>query len=309
MLNDVLKSRIFGQDDAIDTIVTTLINRDNTKPIVFHFAGDNGTGKTITAKTIAEAMFAVKNMLTDSYRGLLYLRGNHYCTEGEHDGHIEFREQIMTSIVTQLSKCKESLIIFDEAELPSRKTMQIFEEIFDDQSTLEYKDIKVSKAYATFILISDFGTDNDDQKLSPDEKIHKDTTDTWTYSKQVNTIDNIIPFNALEIVDDVPTSVREQVRFLLQNLVRHPPTIIKNKFNVKIQSIGIDDQNLDALALYVYSTLKDSMIYNNRNYRGIEQVFNKKVTPKLTSQIKYSNKKVDLRLKIEEDMIYFEIKD
>lgn len=52
---------------------------------------DNGVGKSLTAKTIAEALFQYGNPSTGDFRGILYLRGEQY--------------QVLYSILSPLIHC------------------------------------------------------------------------------------------------------------------------------------------------------------------------------------------------------------
>jgi hypothetical protein len=98
-MEKLLKERIFGQDEAVQTILTAFKAHDKKKPLTFHFAGgmlcgekkrkwlfihqlDNGVGKSFTAKTIAEALFQYGNPNSGDFEGFLYLRGEQYqvCT-------------------------------------------------------------------------------------------------------------------------------------------------------------------------------------------------------------------------------------
>jgi DNA polymerase III delta prime subunit len=327
-LRDVLSSRIFGQDHVIDKLVNTLQSRDGNKPSVFHFAGDNGVGKTLTTKTIAEALFSVKDFSTGTYKGMLYLRGNHYC-----DKYKDNKQVILDEILDQLYICPDSLIIFDEAELPSIETMQVFEELFDENESILYKGKEIIKSRAIFILISDFGIEGVTEGMSIEEiesLIHKDTINTWKHSKQVNTVNNIIPFlpmekplvikeNEIKGVDydreeyvvltinnikdyinvsniNVPESVKKQILYLVLIQSIDPPIYIKNNLKLNIDNIEIDENSLNLLSKIIYYNAITSIIYESRNYRGIEQLFQTYIIPKIVNHL-IDNKNKYIKMK------------
>ena len=291
ILPNVLRNRVYGQEYAMDLIVNALKNKEPNKCISFHFSGDNGVGKTLTALTISEALFSVKNMITQIYKGVLYLRGNHY---------ISSPQTILQEIFEQLEHCEHSLIIFDEAELPEKETMQIFEEILDEQPLLSFKGRQVNKSNAIFILISDFGM-YDEQPTTIEEIkecIYNDMKNTWKHGKQVDTINHIIPFVSLQniltqhdldsldytsIASRLPQSFIEYTIFLIENQITNTPVFITNNLKIKLQNITVRNSELQLIAAVLYTQAMTH--YGNRNYRGIEQTFSKLFNVALTNTL------------------------
>ena len=306
-LESVLSSRVFGQDHAIRLIVEAMSYRENDKPLVFHFAGDNGVGKTLTAKTIVESLFAVKDRITGEYKGMLYLRGNFYCSDGEDNA-----RNILEEIFKQLTICPESVIIFDEAELPDKNTMQIFETILDESPTIRYSGKEVLKSKAIFILISDFGMEGVTNNMSVEDimsLIHKDAGESWIHTKQNDMITYIVPFLPMEIRNSLwstpPLPVTKQAGYLLQRITYNPPSILK-KYGINVKTIEIGTKQLDKLSEYVYNTAINNPQYRNKNYRGIEQFFNKNIVPQIA---KHAIKLSGLHGKKELDIIIQSVND
>jgi len=310
MLNSTLQNRIYGQEYAIDKIVNALLSKDPQKCISFHFSGDNGVGKTITALTITEALFCVKNYMTDMYRGLLYLRGNKYRIQNEKDTYkaLEYKEEILNDIYNQLSSCPHSVIILDEAELPDEQTMEVFEEILDEQPMLQFKKKQTSKKDAIFIFISDFGMlENKSPKTIEkiQNLIYTDTKNSWIHSKHTDLIQYIIPFVPLSIQQDLPQSILKQVAYLIKNQIYNPPSIIRQQLNIQIKDIEYTTDTLYNAAILLYNQLKQSDEFKQRNYRGIEQLFTKQFNLALTQSLdNYKNKHVILSLSVENEIIY-----
>jgi hypothetical protein len=110
---------------------------------------DNGTGKTKTAKILAELKFSKRDQ-DNIPRGLLYLRGNHFRigelkfqsndasnntqqngTQENQSSLSRLRTLIREQLLTQLALCPESVIIIDEFELFHRRTVTVFQEFLD----------------------------------------------------------------------------------------------------------------------------------------------------------------------------------
>ena len=305
-LKDVLESNIVGQEHAINVIVDALQSQDRTKPIVFHFAGDNGVGKTHTAKIVGKALFAVRNVATNLYKGMLYLRGNRFCNKEHSDA--EHREEILRQVVTHLSRCPNAVIVFDEAELPSKNVMQVFEEILDGDE-LSYGGIDASTNSAIFILISDFGVEGVTEGMTLEkieERIDQDTRETWTHSKQTSMVNYIVPFLPMNKTH-VTHAVTYQVRNLIAGQAIHPPIFVTDTLGIAFEYITYSDITLERLVQKVFDYTVTSKVYQNRNYRGIEQVFEKIVTPQMTKMLSrngklHRNKHVKLVLYVDDDM-------
>jgi ATP-dependent Clp protease ATP-binding subunit ClpA len=199
-METLLKERIFGQDEAIQMILTAFRAHDKKKPLTFHFAGDNGVGKSFTAKTIAESLFQYGNPSSGDFEGFLYLRGEHY--QGlEHLE--EYRQTITRRIVDQLVQCPNSLIVFDEVEFLAPQTVSVISAFLDDSiPTFQYSDnVKCRTNEATFIVISDFGMEGRTNSMSFQQVktlVERDSTEFWINPKQPSVITHIIPFMPLD---------------------------------------------------------------------------------------------------------------
>lgn len=294
-----LLSRVFGQDEAIRKITDAFSSRQAglNKPLVLHFAGDNGVGKTLTALAISEALFSVKNKLTNYRKGTIYLQGHDYSinigtSELSKEG---FYNDLVSQVKKQVVECPFSLIIIDEFELLGEKTMYDLLKLIEDPI--------MSKT--VFILISDLGkegvtSDMHDPSGFIENLILQEMEFKWGNTKRsknspalfkvVNQIQTIIPFLPMMLdTEGSGEAIDEQVKFLLGQIIEKSPrvcedndiTIDKIIFVTKDSNEGI--QNLRNYLLY---KLKTTPGYSKRNYRGIEQIFHLKVVNSLTQVIR-----------------------
>lgn len=123
-LEDVLKSHVIGQDEAVQAISSALKRSragvvDNKKPIgSFLFLGTTGVGKTHTAKMLAQYYFGGENMMIRFDMS-------------------EFRElSSMSRFIERLSAAIEntpySLVFFDEIEKAHADILNLFLQMLDE---------------------------------------------------------------------------------------------------------------------------------------------------------------------------------
>ncbi|MAE59100.1 MAG: ATP-dependent chaperone ClpB [Halobacteriovorax sp.] len=135
-LNDYLKSKVFGQDEALDEIAETLITShaglsDDSRPLgSFLLKGPSGVGKTETAKTIAEFIFDNRdNMIRFD---LSEFSEKHSVSKliGAAPGYVGYESG---GVLTEAVRRKPySVILFDEIEKAHRDFSDILLQILDD---------------------------------------------------------------------------------------------------------------------------------------------------------------------------------
>jgi DNA polymerase III delta prime subunit len=119
-LENKLKSRVIGQDEAIEKIIAPIIRRkaglsDDTKPIAnMLFAGPSGVGKTEAAKALASALFDDEKSFKRIDCGELNTRGSSSRLLGTTQGYLGYDKcgELSDFIYTH----PHSVVLFDEIE-------------------------------------------------------------------------------------------------------------------------------------------------------------------------------------------------
>jgi hypothetical protein len=161
-LGEKIKTRVFGQDKAIDAVVSAIKRakaglREPGQPIVTSiFTGPTGTGKTLTTKIIAESLIRDKN-------ALLRLDCSEYGLEhevakliGSPNGYIGYEDGgILTNKMIAYPFC---VVLFDEIEKAHPKFYDILLQIFDEGRLTDNHGRTVSFEQAIIIMTSNLGS-------------------------------------------------------------------------------------------------------------------------------------------------------
>ncbi len=135
MLEERLKKRIVGQDEAIDSI-SRAIKRNRAgvsykkKPVSFIFAGPTGVGKTELVKTLASDLF-------DSPETLIRLDMSEFMEKhsvsriiGAPPGYVGYDEA--GQLTEKIRRKPYSVVLFDEIEKAHPDVMNVLLQILDD---------------------------------------------------------------------------------------------------------------------------------------------------------------------------------
>ncbi len=296
-LDKHLKSRIYGQDLAIEEVVTALkrnkagLNLPN-KPIgSFLFSGPSGVGKTELAKELAKALGINFERLDMSE----YME-KHSTSQliGAPAGYVGYeRGGILTEMI---KKNPHTLLLLDEIEKAHPDVLNIFLQVMDYAKLTDNDGI--SSDFSSVILIM---TSNVGSKESPTLGFAQDSTMKFnraikeSFSPEFrNRFDAIIAFNPLshkeilKIVDksimDLNTQIAEKnVKVILQKNAKE--YLVQKGFN---EELGARPLNL-VLQKEIKNTLSDLMLFGDLS-KGGEIVFEySKKEDKLISKIKKSN--------------------
>lgn len=122
-----LKSKVFGQEDALLQIKTILKpfllepSKDSKKPAILNFVGDNGTGKSLTASEISELLFLCHfGRKKEQRKNLLFQDGQDYSAPKDPNERLMMIEvhskNLKRKIFQQLKRCPNSIIIIDDLQ-------------------------------------------------------------------------------------------------------------------------------------------------------------------------------------------------
>ena len=208
-LEDHIKSKLFGQDQVVDTLLETIyVSKAGLKAInkpigSFLFIGPTGTGKTELAKLISEHM----NMKLLRYDMSEY-QEKHSAAKliGAPPGYVGYDDANLGGglLVSDIEKNPNCIILFDEIEKAHRDVSNVLLGLLDEGSVTSSNGKKADARNAIIILTSNLGATAGDQNaigLGRDfEKVGEDDKAVKQFFKPEfrNRLDGVCKFNKLE---------------------------------------------------------------------------------------------------------------
>ena len=167
-LDTELKSQITGQDEAVDSVVKTLIRsrlsviRKN-KPIgSFLFLGPSGVGKTYLAKLIAKTYFGDENAMIRFDMSEFMEKFSVSKLIGSPAGYVGYDEG---GGMTEAVKRKPySVLLLDEIEKAAPDVLNILLQILDEGQLKDSKGRRVDFKNTIIIMTSNIGTEEFSKK-------------------------------------------------------------------------------------------------------------------------------------------------
>ncbi|MCS7207999.1 MAG: AAA family ATPase, partial [Fimbriimonadales bacterium] len=158
-LESFLKSRVMGQDDAIETLVRTFslkIRRLDLRPErpngVFLFAGPTGVGKTETARALAEYFFGSRDKMLRLDMNQFYEAHTAARLLGAEFGYVGF--EMGAPLLDFVAENPFCVVLLDEMEKAHREIHKLFLQIFDDGYIIDAQGRRVSFADSVIIMTS-----------------------------------------------------------------------------------------------------------------------------------------------------------
>jgi ATP-dependent Clp protease ATP-binding subunit ClpA len=206
-LEDALRSRVIGQDQAVDAVASAIKTAraglsDPNKPIgVFLFLGPSGVGKTELAQTLASYLFSSED-------SILRLDMSEF-----HDAHTVarligsppgYKDNARGGQLTDgLRRRPYSIVLLDEVEKAAPEIFDIFLQVFDEGRISDANGRVVDARHAIFIMTSNIGTQEAGKRLGFGGKSEQ-SGDYSGYLNQffrpefLNRIDEVITFKPLD---------------------------------------------------------------------------------------------------------------
>ncbi len=212
-LSDRLKSRVIGQDEAVDAVAAAIRRRragisEKQKPISFIFVGPTGVGKTELVKQLAADLF-------DTEDALIRLDMSEYMEKhsvskliGAPPGYVGYDEAgQLTEKVRRRPYC---VVLFDEIEKAHPDVLNTLLQILDDGRVTDAQGRRVNFENTVIIMTSNAGSDRRDGAVGfgntltqqGREKALKALSDIMR-PEFINRIDEVISFNQLTKEDFV----------------------------------------------------------------------------------------------------------
>ncbi len=197
-MENIIGSRVIGQDDAVATICNTVrINKsglqDPNRPIgTFLFIGTTGVGKTELAKALAEFVF-------DDELALLRLDMSEYMERqsvsrliGPPPGQPGYEEG---GLLTEAVRMRPyQVILFDELEKANDEILNLFLQILDEGRLTDSKGVTADFRNTIIIMTSNLASD------APHYK-RKEILRKHLRPEFLARIDDIVAFNGLNLAD------------------------------------------------------------------------------------------------------------
>lgn len=244
-LNTLLKEKVIGQDEAIDSI-SRVIKRNKlglsspNKPIgSYLMIGKTGVGKTYLAKKIAEEVFGSENYLIRFDMSEYSDKTSVNKLIGSSAGYVGYEEGGL--LIEAIKKKKYAVLLVDEIEKANSDVFNLFLQILDEGFLTDNTGRRVDFKNTIIILTSNVGTKrasvdkgigfsaNDDEKYK--SVLEKELKDKFP-PEFLNRLDEIIYFNSL--TDD---NLKEIIKIELRKVLER---FFKNGYNVTIKDGVID---------------------------------------------------------------------
>ncbi|MDY3827471.1 MAG: AAA family ATPase, partial [Clostridium sp.] len=161
-LDDELKKRVVGQDEAINAVTSAILRaraglKDENKPIgSFLFLGPTGVGKTELAKTVARTLF-------DSEDAMIRIDMSEYMEKhavsrlvGAPPGYVGYEQG--GQLTEAVRRKPYSVILFDEIEKAHEDVFNMFLQILDDGRLTDNKGKTVDFKNTIIIMTSNIGS-------------------------------------------------------------------------------------------------------------------------------------------------------
>jgi ATP-dependent Clp protease ATP-binding subunit ClpC len=231
-LEAFLKSRVIGQDDAIETLVRIFslkIRRLDLRPErpngVLLFAGPTGVGKTETARALAEYFFGSRDKMLRLDMNQFYEAHTAARLLGAEFGYIGFEQGApLLDFVAENPFC---VVLLDEIEKAHREIHKLFLQIFDDGYITDAQGRRVSFADTVIVMTSNLQPESSvgflrDQPTSEDWR--KVFTEFFA-PEFINRVDAICVFRPLQ---------RETVRQIVSDRLLSQAVAIYRKRNIEL---------------------------------------------------------------------------
>ena len=228
-LEDEIKKRVIGQDNAIQLVSDAIIRqragiKNEARPIgSFLFLGPTGVGKTEVAKSLAEQLFSSENQIVRIDMSEYMESFSVSRLIGAPPGYVGYDEG--GQLTEAIRRKPYSIILFDEIEKAHPEVFNVLLQILDDGRLTDNQGRTVDFKNTIIILTSNLGSEylmsdepNKEQKVM--ELVKKSFKPEF-----INRIDEMVIFHSLskevqvKIVDKMLLDL--QKRLLLQNIHMH----------------------------------------------------------------------------------------
>ncbi|ELA42659.1 uncharacterized protein VICG_00411 [Vittaforma corneae ATCC 50505] len=290
-MSDKIKKRIFGQNEAIDMVVNSILaskvglSRDNKPLASFLFLGPTGVGKTELSKTICEE-------LNDTCENMVVLDMSDYVSEmsinkliGAPAGYVGCEEG--GTLTEPIKEMPYNVVLLDEVDLAHQSNLNVLYQLLDEGRVTDGRGVKVSFRNTVIVMTSNLG-----QQYISSNHIDKKKIEELIIARfgqpLINRIDNIVIFNHLsedamcEIfkkdIEELNKKLHDKnMKFKVSEAVMGHAvmTCTNSNFGARIIKRYIKDNFINAITRIILSRKNDSPIevscfLNEEGVDGIE---------------------------------------
>ncbi|MCI8870384.1 MAG: ATP-dependent Clp protease ATP-binding subunit [Lawsonibacter sp.] len=262
-LEEELKARIIGQDEAVSS-VSAAIRRGRVgispkrKPVSFIFVGSTGVGKTELVKQLASILFNTPESLIRLDMSEFMEKHAVSRIIGSPPGYVGYDEA--GQLTEKIRRKPYSVILFDEIEKAHPDVLNILLQILDDGHITDAHGRTVNFENTVIVMTSNAGSSTKVGSVGFGRTANEQSRERAMKALQdflrpefINRVDEIVCFNQL---------TEENFRHIALLMLRE----LQDCLNEKGLSLSWDDSLLDFLVKKSYSAL-----YGARNLRRLLQ--------------------------------------
>ena len=250
-LEDVLKQRVVGQDEAVEVVANAIIRsraglQNPNKPIgSFLFLGSTGVGKTELAKALAAYLFNDENAYIRI--DMSEYQEKHAISRlvGAPPGYVGYEES--GQLTEAVRRKPYSVVLFDEIEKAHPDTFNILLQMLDDGRLTDNKGRLINFKNTIIIMTSNIGSEiilNEFEGLEENEMYQKIP---FVQNELLNHLKKTVKPEFINRIDDIVLFLPLRKR-VIESIVRIQLKEIEKLLEVNKLKIDINDLALEYLA-------------------------------------------------------------